>query len=328
MIYVAIALFLVALIATFVWASNKGSDEQVAVGGAFTAVIGFLASLLFAAIACITIVKPGHVGVEILFGHVRPNVHEAGLHFVNPFCSVEKMSVQTDNYWMSHQESEGAKKHDDSVSVRSSNGLQMPVDVSVPYRLIPESAPWVYENLGKDYVEKILRVSLSTACRRAASHYTAEELYSTKRDEFADKTRVLLGEELNKLLNDNYKGKNPPEQVLVISQVLIGHVGIPETVKNAIETKLKGDQEQQAMDFRIMKEKKEAERKRVEAEGIKTFQDIVSKGIDEKLLRWKAIDATVHLAESPNSKVIIIGSGADGLPVLLGSQQLKEQPKK
>ena len=327
MIYVAICLFVVALIATFVWAANR-NDENVAAGGALTAVASVLLAVVLAVMSCITVVKPGNVGVEILFGHVKPDIHGAGLHFVNPFCSIEKMSVQTDNYWMSHNEGEGDKKHDDSVSVRSSNGLQMPVDVSVPYRLIPEAAPWVYENLGKDYVEKILRVSLSTACRRAASHFTAEELYSNKRDQFAEKTRELLHEELNRLLNENYKGKNPPEQVLVVSQILIGHVGIPDTVKNAIETKLKGDQEQQAMDFKILKEKKEAERKRVEAEGIKTFQDIVSKGIDEKLLRWKAIDATLHLAESPNSKVIIIGAGGDGLPVLLGSQQLHEAPKK
>lgn len=328
MIYVALVLFLVALIATFVWASNKGSDENVAVGGSFAAVGSFILALVLTVVSCITIIKPGHVGVEVLFGNVRDKVLPAGLHFVNPLCSVEKMSVQTDNYWMSHDEGEGDKKKDDSVSVRSSNGLQMPVDVSVPYRLIPETAPWVYENLGKDYIEKILRVSLSTATRRAASQFTAEELYSNKRDQFAEKTRELLNEELNKLLSENYKGKEPPEQVLVISQVLIGHVGIPETVKNAIETKLKGDQEQQAMDFRIMKEKKEAERKRVEAEGIQKFQEIVSKGINEQLLRWKAIDATLHLAESPNSKVIIIGAGHDGLPVLLGSQQLQEQPKK
>lgn len=327
MIYVAICLFAVALIATFVWAANR-NDENVAGASALTAVGSVILAVVLGIVSCITIVKPGQVGVEILFGHVRPNVLNAGLHFVNPFASVEKISVQTDNYWMSHDEGEGDKKKDDSVSVRSSNGLQMPVDVSVPYRLIPEAAPWVYENLGKDYVEKILRVSLSTATRRAASHYTAEELYSNKRDQFAEKTRELLNEELNKLLSENYKGKEPPEQVLVISQVLIGHVGIPETVKNAIETKLKGDQEQQAMDFRIMKEKKEAERKRVEAEGIQKFQEIVSKGINEQLLRWKAIDATLHLAESPNSKVIIIGAGHDGLPVLLGSQQLQEQPKK
>lgn len=194
----------------------------------------------------------------------------------------------------------------------------MPVDVSTPYRLIPDVAPWVYRNLGPDYVEKILRPSLSTATRRAASLYTAEQLYSTKRDEFASKIKTLLDEEMNKLLQDNYKGKNPPETVLAVSQVLIGHVGIPDTVKNAIEAKLKADQEQQAMDFQILKEKKEAERKTVEAEGIRKFQEIVTKGIDEKLLRWKAIDATLHLANSNNTKIVIIGAGRDGLPVLLG----------
>jgi regulator of protease activity HflC (stomatin/prohibitin superfamily) len=270
--------------------------------------------------SCVGTVKTGHVGVPVVFGDASNTTVGPGMHFpINPFCSLEEMSTRTENYWMSHVDHEGDKKGDDSVGVRSSNGLQMPVDLSVPYRLIPESAPWVLQNLGKEYITKILRPALSTAARRAAGHYTAEELYSTKRDEFAEKTRVLLEEELKKVLQDNYKGKNPPESVIVANQVLIGHIGIPDTVKNAIEAKLKADQEQQAMDFTIKRETKEAERKKVEAEGIRQFQEIVTKGIDEKLLRWKAIDATLKLAESNNTKVIIIGAGRDGLPVLLGS---------
>jgi regulator of protease activity HflC (stomatin/prohibitin superfamily) len=113
-------------------------------------------------------------------------------------------------------------------------------------------------------------VSLSTAARRAASHYTAEELYSTKRDEFAAKTKELLDDEIGKVIRDNYKGEDSARAGVDDLQVLVGHVGIPETVKHAIEAKLKADQEQQAMEFTILREKKEAERKRVEAEGIKS----------------------------------------------------------
>lgn len=327
MVYVAILLGVVALIALLV--SIFGDEETRFGGGVVAVVAGVLTVVLFVA-STVCVVSAGNVGVKVTFGDTSPNVVDPGISFVNPFCSVKEMSTQTNNYWMSHDHKEGDHKSDDSVSVRSSNGLQMPVDVSVPYRLEPTAAPWVYKNLGTEYVSKILRPSLSTAARRAASHYSAEELYSTKRDEFANKTKELLGEELNKLLQDNYKGQSPPETVLIINQVLIGHVGIPDSVKNAIESKLKADQEQQAMDFAILKEKKEAERKRVEAEGIQKFQEIVTKGIDERLLRWKAIDATLQLATSQNSKVIVIGAGKDGLPVLLGGNgdvQLQHNPQ-
>jgi regulator of protease activity HflC (stomatin/prohibitin superfamily) len=132
-------------------------------------------------------------------------------------------------------------------------------------------------------------------------------------------------------MSDNYKGQNPPETVVIINQVLIGYVGIPDSVKGAIESKLRADQEQQAMDFTIMREKKEAERKKVEAEGIQAFQTIVSKGIDDRLLRWKGIEATLKLAESHNAKVIVIGGGSDGLPILLngtGDASIQVPPKK
>ncbi len=333
MIWIALVLFVIVIVCLlcFVFAEN-GSDVK---GSALP--VGLIAGgigVVLAIVSSVAIVKAGHVGVQTTFGSVNPGSIESGMHLVNPFSSVHELSVQTNNYWMSHQHNEGDKEKkdsDDSISVRSSNGLQMPVDVSVPYRLEPSAAPWVYKNMGTEWVSKILRPSLSTATRRAASHYTAEELYASKRDEFAEKTKMLLGEELNKLMNDNYKGQNPPETVVIINQVLIGHVGIPDSVKTAIESKLKADQEQQAMDFTIMREKKEAERKKVEAEGIQAFQTIVSKGIDDRLLRWKGIEATLKLAESPNAKVVIIGGGSDGLPILLngtGDASIQVPPKK
>lgn len=331
MIWFAIVLLIVAVICLLGYLCAEKGSEVSKNAGAIAIVIGLVSFVSFFA-SSITVVKAGHVGVQTMFGRVSSEHIDSGLHFVNPFSSVHEMSVQTNNYWMSHHQDEGDKKGvDDSISVRSSNGLQMPVDVSVPYRLEPSAAPWVYKNMGTEWVSKILRPSLSTATRRAASHYTAEELYGNKRDEFAEKTKALLSEELTKLMQENYKGQSPPETVVIINQVLIGHVGIPDSVKAAIESKLKADQEQQAMDFTIMREKKEAERKRVEAEGIQAFQTIVSKGIDDKLLRWKGIEATLKLAESQNAKVIVIGAGSDGLPVLLngtGDASLQVPPKK
>jgi len=277
MAFIALVLFVIMLFALVIYLTTH--DDELKTGACIVSGATFVVGAVLFVISSVGTVKTGCVGIPIVFGEISATTIGPGIHLVNPFCSIQEMSTQTENYWMSHQHDEGQKTGDDSVSVRSSNGLQMPVDVSVPYRLIPEVAPWVIQNLGKDYIVKILRPSLSTATRRAASHYTAEELYSTKRDEFAEKIRVLLDEELKKVLVENYAGKNPPEQVIVANQVLVGHVGIPDTVKNAIESKLKADQEQQAMDFTIKRETKEAERKKVEAEGIRQFQEIVTKGI-------------------------------------------------
>lgn len=326
MVWLAIVFAMVALgcITIALLSKEEGPRFVIGCAGAAFGCIGTLVLVL----SCVCVVKAGNVGVPVLFGSVREYTYPEGIHFVNPFVNIHLMSVRTENYWMSHDEDEGGKTKDDSVLVTAANGLQIPVDLSVPYRLLPEAAPWVYQNLGDDYIEKLLRVSLSTAARRAASSYKAEELYSTKRDEFAKKIETILIEELNNILRVGYKDRSAPEQVLVLSQVLVGHVGIPNTVKNAIEAKLKADQEQQAMDFQIMRERKEAERKKVEAEGIQKFQEIVSKGIDDRLLRWKGIDATLKLAESHNTKIIVIGAGQDGLPVLMdtnGGVQLQKK---
>jgi regulator of protease activity HflC (stomatin/prohibitin superfamily) len=317
---IIIIFFLLFIVFAFVFAiADKGSDgKTIGVCGAplcltVAGLLGFFSTL--------TTVSAGHVGIVSYFGEVQDATLSPGIHMVNPFVSVTEMSTQTENYWMSHQEHEGSNQRDDSVMVQSSDRLQMPVDLSVPYRLSPDAAGWVYRNLGIDYVEKLLRPSLSTAARRAASGYTSQDLSATKRDEFADKIRLLLEEELSHVIQDGYAGKSPPSTVLIISPVLVGHVGMPDTVRTAIERKLKADQEQQAMDFEIMREKKEAERKQVEAQGIQTFQEIVSRGINEDLLRWKAIEATLKLSESPNSKVVIIGSGKDSLPVILNTDQ-------
>lgn len=315
MVFFSIFLFLIALILFAVVILNRANKEvfsfvSIALIGVF--VVGLLSLLS----SSVVVVKSGHVGVPVLFGSVQDKPLKEGFNFINPFLSIHQMSTRTENYWMSHVTHEDEQKNDDSVVVRSSNGLQMPVDISVPYRLVDDEACWVYQNLGDNYVEKILRPALSTATRRAASKYTAEQLYSTKLEEFSQAIPPLLEEEINNILTKNYT--NAPKRIITLSQVLVGYIGIPDTVKTAIENKLKADQEQQAMEFQIMKEKKEAERKKIEAEGIQTFQEIVTKGIDDRLLRWKGIDATLKLAESTNSKIIIIGAGRDGLPVLLG----------
>lgn len=316
---IGVIFLVLAALALVVGVYLKAGGNLDSAGGAFlfgtiSGLVGFVSIL----IGSIVIIEPGCVGVQVFLGSTSQTVLPAGIHMVNPLTHVVHMSVRTESYLMTSKHDEGAKHGDDSVSVTSANGLTMPMDISIPYRLIPETAPWVYENLGSGYVDNIVRQALSTATRRAVSKYTAEECYSTKRDELADTIRKFTDEEMALLLRQGYSGKNPPEQILVVSQVLVGHIGLPESVKASIESKIRADQEQQAMDFRIKREEKEADRKRSEARGIRDFQEIVSKGVDERLLRWKAIEATLHLAESQNTKIVIIGNSTDGLPVMLG----------
>ena len=326
MAIVAVVLFVITCLMLFFRPRIRLQDHEEQENVKFTVKVCALINASIAGILIVLssfcIVKPENVGVQVFFGSMHKTPLKSGFHVVCPFSDVEQMTAQGQNFALKHDkvlDDKEKTKVDDSVGVRSSNGLQMPIDVTVPYRLIPEAAPWVYKNLGVTYVDKVMRVCLPTALRRAAVSYTSEELYSTKREEFADKTKEILFDELNKYFKDNYKNeKEPlPDAVFSINQVLIGHVGLPETVKNAIENKLKSDQEQQAMEFAILKEEKEAKRKKVEAEGIQQFQEIVVKGITKDLLAWKGIEATLHLAASNNAKIIVIGSGSNGLPLIL-----------
>lgn len=319
MLFVISVLFLIAaLVAFFVLVTVNDRDAK-----AFTFIVCVgcgAAGILGIPTSCVQLIPTGHVGIPVVFGRVHNYYISEGVNLTNPFASFQKMNVQTQNYWMSHVQHEGQNNRSDAVVVRSSDGLQMPVDISVPYRLLEDGAGWVFQNLGDEYVEKIIRPALSTATRRAASKYTAEQLYSTKLDEFTNAINPFLEEEIHNILAGY---SSSPKKVFAFSSVLVGLIQIPDGVKAAIESKLRADQEQQAMEFKIMREKKDAERKRVEADGIQKFQEIVKKGIDPQLLQWKAIEATLELAKSPNSKIVIIGSGKDGLPVILGAGETK-----
>lgn len=285
--------------------------------GLLTALIGGIIFVLAGIISGLTTVNTGHVGVISLFGHVYKDTINPGIHIINPFCSVTEVSVMTENYIMSAMHDEGQKQGDDSVSALTSDGLRIIADISVPYKLNDDDVVWVYKNFGINYVDKLLRPAARTAARRAMSKYTGQECYSNKRDQIAGEIKTCFDEEIEGIIRQYTNG---PIKPIIVSQVLIGRVELPDKVKEAIEEKLKADQESQAMQFRLKRESQEAERKKIEAEGIQKFQEIVSKGIDENVLRWKGIEATVELAKSPNSKIIVVG-GTDGLPLILGSDK-------
>ena len=266
------------------------------------------------AIGSMVIVVPaGNVGVTVLFGKVRDDHYAEGLHLVNPLVTMQPMSVRTEAYTMSGIIGEGRRVGDDSISVLSSDGLRMPLDITVLYRLVPTDAPWVYRNLGEDYEGKLIRAAARTAIREAASEFSSQEAYATKRKELGEKTQELLETRIADLLGkyDDFKGTG-----FVIQQVLLRNVSLPQRVQEAIEEKLSAEQESQRMKFILEKTTQEAEQKKIEAGGIAEAAKVIS-DISEKYLQLKGIEATQALAESPNAKIVIIGSGKDGLPVIL-----------
>jgi regulator of protease activity HflC (stomatin/prohibitin superfamily) len=248
--------------------------------------------VLVALWASIAQVPAGHIGVLTLFGKVTGTVLPEGIHLVNPFAVNHVMSVRT-------------QELKEAASVPSSEGLVVNLDTSLLFRLDTTKAAQVFQTIGPDYIEVVAEPTLRSAIRSVTAAHSANALYSSAREEVAKQIREQLQAEL-------------APRGIVVEQVLLRDIQLPPTLKASIEAKQQAEQESLAMSFRLQKEKQEAERKRIEAQGIRDFQQIVAQGIDERLLRWKGIEATEQLSKSPNSKVVVIGSGKDGLPLILG----------
>jgi regulator of protease activity HflC (stomatin/prohibitin superfamily) len=238
-------------------------------------------------------VPAGHVGIVDLFGSVKPDTLPPGLHVVNPLAKVERMSVQT-------------RELKEVMDTPSSEGLIVHLEISVIFHLEPTRAVEVYKTVGLNYDQVLVEPNVRSAVREVTSSYQAKALYSPERDK--------MGNEINEYIRKALETRG-----VRVENVLLRSVQLPAKLQAAIQEKLNAEQEAARMEFVLQKEKQEAERKKIEAEGISSFQKIVTEGINENLLRWKGIEATLKIAESPNSKIVIIGSGKDGLPVILGS---------
>ncbi len=269
-------------------------------------IVGTIIIVLGVMSSAFKIIEPGKVGVQTLFGKVEDNVLESGLHVINPLCEVTTFSIQTENYTMSAKSNEGQVEGDDAIKVLSSDGLEVTIDLSVLYRVNASRAPFILQNIGADYESKIVRPVTRTAIRDNAVSYAAVDLYSTKRQEFQFK--------INKTISDNFS-KNGLE----VQQVLIRNVTLPATVRASIESKIQAEQDAQKMQFVLQKERQEADRKRVEAQGIADYQKILSTGLSDKQLQYETIKAQKEIALSPNAKVIIIGGGK-GNPIMLSDK--------
>jgi len=248
----------------------------------------------------------GEVGVQTLFGKVQDGVLTSGLHIINPLVEVTNFEVRTQNYTMSGVATEGQKEGDDAIRVLSADGLEVTIDLSVLYAVNPAKAPYILQNIGINYEDKIVRPVTRTAIRDNAVNYQAVDLYSTKRAEF--QTRI------NQTITKSFE-KNGLE----VQQVLIRNISLPASVKASIESKINAEQEAQKMQFVLQKERQEADRKRVEAQGIADYQKILSTGLSDKQLVYESIKAQKEIALSPNAKVIIIGNGK-GNPIMLSDK--------
>ncbi len=255
--------------------------------------VGFAALLLLILLfASVAKVDAGHVGVLTLFGRVTGEVLPEGIHLVNPFKINNQMTVRT-------------QEIKESASVPSSEGLVMNLDTSLIYHMNPVKAADVFQKLGPRYVEVLIEPTLRAAIRESTASHTANALYTGEREAVARQINAQLVQELN-------------PRGIEVETVLLRDIQLPYTLKASIETKQQAEQEALAMNFRLQRERQEAERKRIEAQGIHDFQQIVAQGISPALLEWKGIEATEVLAKSANAKVIVIGSGKNGLPVILG----------
>jgi prohibitin 1 len=238
-----------------------------------------------------TSIPTGNVGVLTLFGRVTGETLQEGIHLINPLKSVQKLSVQTQSV-------------KESANVPSNEGLILALDTSLLFHLDKSKAAWVYQTVGENYAEKIIEPTMRAAIRAATSAHTANALYTNAR------------ELVQQQIQDELTAQLAPRGVIV-ENVLLRDVQLPAMLKTSIEAKQQAEQDALRMSFILQKEKQEAERKRIEAQGIADFQKIVAQGISPQLLEWKGIEATEKLATSSNAKVVIVGNAKNGLPLVL-----------
>ena len=256
--------------------------------------------------ACVIQIDVGHVGVQKLFGKVQSNVLQSGLHFINPFVDVERMDVKTQNYTMSGLHDEGQKSGDDAIRVLTTDGLEVTIDLSVLYHVVPADAPKLLRETGIDYEVKIVRPLTRTRIRDNAVYYDAVALYSTKRDEFQQR--------IYNSIEKDFRSRG-----LILEQLLVRNITLPQSVKTTIEQKINAEQDAQKMQFILQKERQEAERKRVEAQGIADYQRIISESLSDRQLQYESIKAQLELAKSANAKIIVLGKG--NTPLILDANQ-------
>lgn len=247
---------------------------------------------------CGTQIPSGHRGVfysKFGAGTEFGNIYQEGFIWHLPWNSFFVYKIQL-------------QENKEQLTVLSSDGASIRMEVSILYRPIADKIDSLQVTIGPTYYGVAIAPTIRGIARAVAGNYTPEEIYSTKREEVA----AELIDQLRAAIVDKF---------VSIENVVIRNVQIPPKISEAIDFKLTAAQEAEKMEFTIQKERKEAERKRIEAQGIADFQKIVSAGITPSLLKWKGIEATLKIAESPNTKVVIVGNDAGSLPIILGGDR-------
>lgn len=281
------------------FALAKG-DPQVRIYSSVVKIVGIAILVIGGLVASLVQIEPGEVGVQKLFGKVSNTTLESGLNFINPLVQVVPFNIKTQNYTMAGKHDEGDQTGDDAIRVLSADGLEVVVDLTVLYKVVSAEAPKILREIGPDYKNTIVRPICRTKIRDNAVYYDAIALYSTKRDEF--QARIFS------TIDKDFK-----ERGLFLEQLLVRNLTLPESVKTTIESKINAEQDAQKMTFVLQKEKQEAERKRVEAQGIADYQKILSTGLSDKQLQYEMIKA---IATSPNAKLIIMDT-KKSMPIIL-----------
>lgn len=286
---VLIAIILI-VISAYLYKQFKGVGRRQEAG---FSLVGILVGGMIILLNFFTIVPAGTVGVVDFLGYVSDATLKSGINFVNPLAKVVNFSVKT-------QEAK------EVMNVPSQEGLGVQLEISLLFKLDPEKANDIYKTVGANYEEIILIPQFRSVVRGVTARFEAKALYTASREKLAGE----IHDELQKIVGP---------RGITIEAAALRQIVLPTRLTESIEQKLQAEQESQRMAFVLEKERQEAERKRIEAKGIADFQDIVSRGISDQLLKWKGIEATEKLANSQNSKIVIIGSGKDGLPIILGN---------
>jgi regulator of protease activity HflC (stomatin/prohibitin superfamily) len=273
----------------------------VTLGAAVLAAFLIIASVL-------RIVPPGSVGVQVLFGRVLTKATlSEGLNVVNPFVDLEIMTIRTQAYTMSIATEEGQRYGDDAIVSLTRDGLEVKMDLTVWYHMLKSEAANVFQTIGSDYIDKIVRPAARTAIRNTTVRYMAVEIYSDRREE--------VQTEITKALEKDFADRG-----IALEKVLLRNISLPAKVKNAIEVKLEAEQEAQKMQFVLQKEQKEAERKKIEASGIAEAQEIIAKSLvgerGRAYLSWKYLENLKNLYESPNNTILISPYDKSFIPLL------------
>ncbi|MDC7999833.1 prohibitin family protein [Aequorivita todarodis] len=259
-------------------------------------IVGIILLIIVVAKSSVTI-GSGHAGVLYqTFGNGvvtdEPPLGE-GFHIIAPWNKVFVYEIRQ-------------QELSEKMQVLSSNGLEIKLDASAWYQPVPKDVAKLHQEKGEDYLQRVIQPAIRSAARSVVGRYTPEQLYSTKRDAIQEE----IFEETKKILDKQY---------VQLNEILVRDVTLPPTIKDAIERKLRQEQESLEYEFRLEKATKEAQKVRIEAQGKADANAILSASLTDKILQDKGIDATLELAKSPNAKVVVVGSGDSGLPLILGN---------